>query len=81
MGNNAIGAPAVMLAAWPGILPDLPKLARRVAGLYAANNRCNHPFTQINGKRSGHRMLAPYPASTLNHKPRSNGIPTDSANT
>ena len=48
MGNNAIGAPAVMLAAWPGILPDLPKLARRVAGLYAANNRCNHPFTQIN---------------------------------
>src|SRR5581483_11101252 len=46
----------------------------------AANNRRNHPLAQIIGKRSGHRMLAPYPASILNHKPRFDGIPTDSVN-
>ena len=40
-----------------------------------AHNRRNYTLTKIIGKRSGHRMLAPSPASILNHKPRFNGIP------
>src|SRR5690242_4619785 len=49
---------------------------RHRAAALATSNRCHNARPQIVGKGSGHQMLASYPASILNHKPPSQGIPS-----
>ena len=55
------------------------KSRRRRTRRYAVTlNRCNQPFAQIRRNGSDHAMLASCPASILNHKSPSKGIPFES---
>jgi hypothetical protein len=51
-----------------------PRSASRTKGARLRGNS----LAKIQGKRSGHAMLASNPVSILNHKPPETGIPSDS---
>jgi hypothetical protein len=76
-GGNRSGRPVALRPLHHRGNRNAKPQSHRAAAL-AAQNRRNHALAKIVGKRSGHAMLAPIPASILNHKTRFDGIPLDS---
>jgi hypothetical protein len=55
-----------------------PKTLRHRPAALAGQYRRHHTLAKIQGKRSGHAMLASNPVSILNYNPPKTGIPSGS---